>query len=328
MPDTVLVTGSTGFIGSALCRALLAEGVPVRALHRQSSPRDALHGLAVERTVGDILDPESLTEAFAGIDLVFHTAAQAAYWRHPAEVLPAAIEGTGNVVRAALNSGVRRLVLTSSIAAMGVPAGSELLTENHRFNLPPARFPYGYAKDQAERQALQLAGDQLELITVNPCAVLGPGDLNQIGGSLVLEAARGRAIAWLPGGMNFVHLEDVVAGHLAAARQGLHGQRYLLCGENLSYRQALSVLCSIVGRHPPRFGIPPKLLSPLAAVTDLLGRFLPLPLNGDQLRLSGYFLYCDGRQTRRALGLGDPLPFRQAATEAYDWYRKQQMLPG
>ncbi len=325
--ERVLVTGASGFVGSAVCRALAAQGVRVRALLRPTSSQLALEDVPVEIVLGDIRQPDSLRAAMAGAAFVFHAAAESAYWRHPANVIPAAVDGTRNVVAAAAAAGVRRLVLTSSLAAMGLPHRDELLTEAHTFDLPARRFPYGYAKYQAEREALRLAGDRLEVVIVNPSVVLGPRDLNQISGALVIEAARGRAFLWLDGGINVVHIDDVAAGHLAALRRGRPGERYLLGGENLTHREVFETLAEIVGGRPPWLKLPRLAVGPAAAAVDLLRHVLPLPLDGDQLRHAAYRLWCDTTKARRELDLAPARPFRQAAQEAYDWYVAHGVLP-
>ncbi|MEW6566659.1 MAG: NAD-dependent epimerase/dehydratase family protein [Chloroflexota bacterium] len=327
MPERVLVTGASGFIGGALCRPLAQRGQRVRAFHRPTSSLGLLTGLPVERAIGDILDPSSLGAAMQGVDTVLHTAAQSAYWRRPQDVVRSAVEGTRNVVDAARRCGVRRLVLTSSLAAMGLPAPGELLTEANTFNLSPNAFPYGYAKHQSEIEALRVAGDELEVVIVNPSIVLGQGDIHQISGSLVVEAARGRVFFWVEGGANFVHIADVVEGHLAALQRGRVGERYILGGENLGYHQVFETLAQITGRRPPRLKLPGGMIPLAAWVIDLIRRLVPLPLNGSQLRLSHAFLYCDVSKARSELGLGEPRPFRQAAQEAYEWYRAQGVIP-
>jgi dihydroflavonol-4-reductase len=322
----ILVTGATGFVGSQLCRALTAEGRRVRALHRGSSSLAVLDGLPVERHVGDILDPTSLEAPLREVSLVFHAAAQSAYWRRPQDVLQAAVDGTRNVVRAARRAGVRRLVLTSSVAALGVPAPGELLTEGHRFNLPPTRFLYGYSKLQSEEAARQEAGTDLEIVIVNPSIVLGAGDVNRISGSILLESARGLAVVYTDGGANYVHVDDVTAGHLAAADRGRPGQRYILGGENLTHRQALTEIARIVGRRPPPLRLPGSVIPPLASVVDFVGRFVQTPVNGAQLRMSRHRLWVDISRAQRELGLTPPKPFSLAAQEAYDWYRSAGMI--
>jgi dihydroflavonol-4-reductase len=324
LPETVLVTGATGFIGAALCRALLDQGHPVRAFHRPTSDVSSLKGMQVAHYLGDILAPDTLLSAMQGADWVFHAAAEAAYWRLPDQVIRTAVEGTGNVVRAARATGVQRLVLTSSLAALGVPTGEEWLDEQHTFNLPPKRFPYGFAKHRSEQEAVRVAEGRPEVVIVNPSAVFGPGDRKPISGSLVVEAARGLGFVYLDGGWNVVHIDDVVRGHLAAAHRGRPGERYLVGGENLTHRQTLEIIAQVVGRRPPWLHIPGWSISPLAWLIDSLRRIATLPLDGNQLRLSRYHLFCDLSKSRRELALPEPIPFHRAVQEFWDWHRAQR----
>jgi dihydroflavonol-4-reductase len=282
--------------------------------------------LPVELLAGDILDPSSLERAMDGISLVYHAAAQSAYWRRPQDVLQSAVDGTRNVVRAARRARVKRLVLTSSVAALGVPAADKLLTEQDRFNLPAEQFLYGFSKWRSEEAAREEAGADLELVVVNPSIVLGAGDVNRISGSIILEAARGLAFVYTDGGVNYVHIDDVVAGHRAAAERGLPGHRYILGGENLTHRQALAEVARIVGRRPPWLRLPSGLVPPLAAVIDLVGRLVPTPLNGSQLRMSRHHLWVDIAKAESELGLAAPKPFSLAAQDAYDWYRAEGII--
>jgi dihydroflavonol-4-reductase len=323
---TALVTGATGFVGSHVCRALLSAGHRVRALHRPTSHLAAIEDLRVELITGDILDPDSLARALRGVDTVFHVAAESAYWRRPQDVFQAAVAGTRYVVEAALEADVRTLVLTSSVAALGVPHAGELLTENHAFDLPPHAFPYGYAKYQSELTAQRLAEGRLNLVIVNPSVVLGPGDLNRISGSIVLETARGLSFVYNDGGVNVVHIDDVAAGHLAAAEFGATGSRYILGGENVTHYQMLTEVARLVGRRPPRLRLPNWMIPGLAAMLDVAGRFVKTPLNGAQLRMSRYRLWVDASKAQRELGLPAPKPFLQAAKDAYDWYRSAGVI--
>lgn len=324
--ETVLVTGATGFVGSRLCRALAAEGCRVRALRRPTSNLSALEGLRLELITGDILDPESLARAVRGVDLVFHVAAESAYWRRPDDVLRSAVAGTRYMLEAALQEGVTKVVLTSSVAAMGVPLHGELLTEGHTFRLPQAFFPYGYAKYQSELTALRLSEGRLHLVIVNPSIVLGPGDLYQISGSLITETARGRAFVYNDGGANYIHVDDVAAGHIAAAAHGRPGERYILGGENLTHRQALRSIAQMVGVRPPWLHLPDALVPAAGALLDVAGRFVRLPMNGAQMRISRQRLFCDTAKAQAELGFTSTRTFRQAAQEAYDWYRSAGMI--
>jgi dihydroflavonol-4-reductase len=299
----------------------------VRALHRQNSSLEILDGLSVDFYEGDILDRQRMRKACANVRWVFHAASQSAYWRNPELVKQTAVDGTRNVAQAALAAGVERFIFTSSIAAMGLPAEGELLTEDHQFNLPEGQFPYGATKRQAELTLLELTHQELDAVIVNPAIILGPGDINQISGSMVTEAARGWGFFYLDGGGNYIHIDDAAQGHLAAARLGERGQRYILGGENLSHRQAFTILTQIVGRRRPWLKIPGWVVPPAAWLIDRLPRRMGLPFDGNQLRMSRHFLYCDSARARHALKLAAPRPFQQAAEDAYHWYLRKGVLP-
>jgi dihydroflavonol-4-reductase len=325
LAETFLVTGATGFIGSALCRALVGRGHHVRAFHRKTSSLIALQNISVELMVGDILKKETLLPAMEGVDMVFHTAAQSDYWRHPELVMRTAVEGTRNVMRAAFEAGIQRVVHTSSLAALGVPKAGELLTEDHRFNLPPEHFPYGYAKHQAELEALQVAARGLEVVIVNPSAVVGPGDLSR-SDSMVTEVARGWGFFWIDGGVNIVYIDDVVTGHIAAAFRGRPGERYILGGENLTYRESFTTATEIAGKRPPWLKIPGWIIEPAAKIVEWLQPLVQLPFDSSQLRMSRHYTYCDSSKARRELGFPEPRPFRQVVEATFDWYREQGMI--
>jgi dihydroflavonol-4-reductase len=230
------------------------------------------------------------------------------------------------VAQAALAAGAKRLVYTSSIAALGLPTEGRPLNEEDSFDLDPQLFPYGYAKWQAELAARQIAGDNLELVILNPSIVLGAGDINQISGTLVIESARGHIPFYPVGGANFVHIDDVAIGHLAAAEHGRAGERYILGGENLTYQRLLTTLAQVSGSAPPRIRIPPWLSGPAAWFTALYGRLVGVRVDPNLIRLSRYHIYCDRSKAQRELGLADVRSFRQAAREAYEWYREQGVL--
>lgn len=321
-----LVTGSSGFIGSHVCRALVERGHSVRAFHRSRSPLLALEGLALEHALGDVLDPKSLRTAMGGVDWVFHTAGRVKYWENRRGLVETTVAGTANVLEAARAAGVRRLVFTSSVSALGVPAPGELLDETHSFNYPPERFPYGHAKHLAEQEVLAATRDDLDCVIVNPGSVFGAADLNLNWGSLVIAVVRHRLRGTVRGGMNVVHVTDVAAGHLAAAERGRRGERYILGGQNLPHLEIMRVIAQETGVPPPRFELRPVLVTGAAAVIDVVNRVVSLPINGDLLRLSGYFFYCDTGKARRELGFCPARSFRQAVREAAAWYRARGYL--
>lgn len=328
-----LVTGATGFVGANLVAALVGRGIEVRVLRRSSSSLAALAGLGFETRIGDVLDGvDSLAAAMAGCDWVFHTAAVSDYWRHRRRqrLYRTNVDGTGNVAAAALRAGVQRFVYTSSIAALGVPTPGRCLTESDHFNMSPRRFPYGHSKHLAEVELGGAVAAGLPAVTVNPSAVIGPRDVNRISSAMVIEAARGRlGLVAPPGGTNFVSVADVADGHIAAADRGRVGQRYILAGDNLGFRQAFATVCDIVGRPGPALQLPrwtiPVAATAVGAARAVVGPRLPIDEN--QMRLSAFEIYADHTKAQRELGFA-PTPFRAAAQAAYDWYRENGYLDG
>ena len=324
-----LVTGGIGFVGSNLVAALTNRGIGVRVLRRPASSMVGLDGLACEVCVGDVLDSvDTLAAAMAGCTWVFHTAAISDYWRYRRRnrLYRANVEGTHNVLAAALRAGVERLVLTSSIAALGVPAPGRQLAD--RFNLRPRRFPYGHSKHLAECELRRAVAAGLAAVTVNPTVVIGPRDVNRISSAMIVEAARGRLRVAAPGGTNFVGVADVAQGHVAAAERGRVRERYILAGENLSFRDAFATVCDIVNRPGPVVVLP-RWTIPVAAAAVGVARFVVgprLPIDGKQMRLSSAAIYADGSKARKELGV-PCTPLRAAVQSAHDWYLENHYLP-
>lgn len=295
----------------------------MRALHRPTSSFDALVDLDPELIVGDILDTDSLVTAMRGCALVFHVAAVSDYWRASVgRVYEVNVEGTRNVLQASLDSSVERLVFTSSIGALGFPQPGQLLDESSIFNVPPRHFAYGHSKHLAEQAVQEAITRGLDAVIVNPTAIIGVRDIHFVGGSLLREAQRG--ITWfaVPGGLNWVDAETVGVGHLAAAERGRTGERYILGGENVSHRAAEETAAQIVGGRRPLFTAPGALMRGAAPFVDAFNAIWPgTPFfSGEQARLCGVEVYCDGRKARRELDLPF-VPFRTAAERAYAWYQ-------
>jgi dihydroflavonol-4-reductase len=335
MTALALVTGATGFIGSHLCRALLESGYRVRAFHRPTSPLAALEGLDVEHATGDILQPETLAAAMQGVSVVFHAAARLGSSSRAGKSHAATTQGTRNVLDAARQAGVQRLVHTSSVAALGIPGYSTgrraalapgPVDEAHTWNCSPADWPYGYAKYQAEMEVQNAVAGGLDAIIVNPCAVIGAGDLNQISGNVILQAAKGWLVVAPPGGLNIVYIGDVVRGHLAALERGQAGRRYILGGENLTHFALLQTIAGVAGVRPPRWIVPGGLLRGLATPAIAVERALALPISARSLRRAGYYFYYDTARMQNELGLEGLTPPRQAIAEAFDWYSRHGFI--
>lgn len=323
------ITGGTGFVGANLVEGLAECGIGARVLRRESSSLKALEGLEYESAIGDILDtPEKLAELMAGCDWVFHVAAVADYWRQgKAWLYKVNVDGTKNVLAAATLAQPARFIFTSSLAAMGLPRSGELLDEFSTFNLKPNQFPYGHSKHLAEIEVMKAVDADLPAVIVNPTVILGPRDVNQISGSFIIEAAKGTLKFTTPGGSNFVAVKDVVAGHIAAAEKGEIGQRYILGGENRSFRDVANLACELVGQPKPWLHLPKWVLPGIAVGVAAARLFLGnrIPLDANQVRLSGINIYADNRKAIQELGLA-PLPFSQTVQTAFDWYNSHGYL--
>lgn len=321
---SVLVTGATGFLGSRLAAELVSRGFGVRVLHRPGSDLAALAGLDLECAVGDILDAGAVAAAVRGCTRVFHVAALSAYWRaQPEQVLRVNVEGTRTVMAACLQEGVARVVYTSSVAAIGRRPNGQPADEDTPFDARDTGFAYGYSKHLAEKAVRDAVAQGLAAVIVNPTVVIGPGDHNMISGSIIVELARRSLPAVPPGGVCVADVDAVVAGHIAAADCGRVGERYILGGENLTYRELAATVAEISGRIAPRRAIPPRLLEPMAGAVDALRRVSGRPsvVSGDQIRLSEHNLFFSSDKAVRELAY-PLLPFRPAAERAYRWYHE------
>ena len=295
-----LVTGGTGFVGSHIVHQLVEAGHSARVLHRKTSKLDALADVSFESAIGDILELDSLRAACEGCDWVFHVAAVADYWRADKQrMFEANVEGTRRVLDAARDTGVKRIVFTSSAAAVGIRPDGKASDESIPFNLPPDRFPYGHSKALAEAVALEAVERGQEVVIVNPVIIMGPGDLNVLSGEFVLRI---KQLGWLvpvtSGGVAVTDVRDVARWHIAAAQHGQVGQRYILGTENVAYPDWFSLIAEIVGAPRPRFRVPSALLPLIANTIDLLRSVgIRLPVDGNQTRLGAQNIFFDFSKT-------------------------------
>jgi dihydroflavonol-4-reductase len=317
----VLVTGATGWVGSRLAAALVQRGDDVRVLRRKSSSTVALDGLPVEHVFGDVVDPESVRAAVEGCERVYHVAAVSAYWRSkPDEIYRVNVDGTRNVMEACLKAGTPRVVHTSSVSAVGIRRDGRPSDETQPFDPREKRFAYAHSKYLAELEVYKAVKLGLEAAIVNPAVVIGPGDYNLIAGTIGIEISKRPLLVSPPGGVCMVDIDAVVDGHLTAAERGRAGERYILGGENLTYRQIVAIVSEIAGAREPLWTLPPWLLPPVAAGLDVLNRFVNHPIaTGDQLRLAAHNAFFDSGKAVAELGYRI-LPFRGAAERAYRWY--------
>ncbi len=329
----ILVTGSTGFVGSNLCRALAEQGHRVRALHRPASSLALLEGIPLELVQGDLFEPDSLALAARDIEVVYHCGGRVGSWTDAEEMGASHVVGTRNILSAARQCGVRRFIHTSSVAALGVPKRAAetnetlpIMDESHSWNYTAKGWPYGYAKHRAEEEVWSAAADGLDTIILNPASVFGAGDKNLTSSAIVMHMARGRRPPIPPGGLNVIHIDDVVAGHIAALEHGASGERYILAGENLTLERLLITVAEVVGAPRPRWRIPNWALRRLSRPAELFGRILGVPLRGHTFRLAGLYFYYDSRKAQRELRLPTPRSHRSAVEDAFAWYRDNGFL--
>lgn len=301
-----LVTGACGFIGAHLAAALAEEGAEVRALDR-GSPLPGVLPDGAEFVPGDVLDPDVLARAVDGCDAVFHLAAVYSYARADRVVMEAVnVEGTRNVLEAALRGPARRVIHTSTCATCG-PVPGRAATER---DCPPRAelaIPYRATKLAGERLALAAARQGHDVIVGNPTMPVGPGDLRPTPtGKMVLDAARGHARAYLSrSALNIVAVEDVARGHILALERGRPGERYLLGGENMTVREVFATVARAVGRPEPRWPVPwsaAYTAALLASVgTRITGRE-PCLLVPDEVRAGRFPHRFDDAKARSKLG--------------------------
>jgi dihydroflavonol-4-reductase len=328
-PGLCLVTGATGFVGAAVARALIAAGQQVRVLARPTSNRRNLDGLDIEIAEGSLEDTDSLTAAVSGCRYLFHVAADYRLWvSEPASMFRANVDGSRNLMLAALDAGVERIIYTSSVATLGiVPDGSA--DEQTPSGASDMIGPYKLSKFQAELAVRQLISERgLPAVIVNPSTPIGPGDVKPTPtGRLIVEAARGKMPGFVDTGLNVVHVDDVAAGHLAAAERGKIGERYILGGENLSLAEILTVVAEIVGRRPPMLKIPYAVVLPVAAGAEIMARltgrepFVTL----DGARMSRKKMYFSSDKAIRELGY-TARPARMAIADAVAWFKANGYL--
>lgn len=325
-----LVTGATGFVGSAIVRVLLAEGHSVRALARPHSDRRNLDGISIEVAEGDLTDPESLKPAVAGCSALFHAAADYRLWvRDPATMYAANVTGTETLMRIAADAGVERIVYTSSVATLGLPADGTPGDEETLVSQADMVGHYKLSKYMAEKAVRALADEGLPVVIVNPSTPVGPRDIKPTPtGRMVLDAAAGRMPAYLETGLNVVHVDDVAIGHHLALQRGRIGERYVLGGDNLSLKSILTHVASITGRRPPKLRIPHGLALPIAHVSEawarLSGRGDPtITVTG--VKLARKFMYFSSAKAEEELGY-TARPVQQALADAVEWFRTNGYL--
>lgn len=316
-----LVTGATGFVGWHVARMLLDRGRRVRALARDPARIRELDGIEAVR--GDLRDSESLARAVEGCGVVFHVAADYRLWtRDPGAMFRSNVEGTRNLLDAAKRAGAERVVYTSTVGCIGIPAGG-IGDENSPVALDDMAGPYKRSKFLAEQAALEFAAGGLDVVAVNPTAPVGDHDSKPTPtGKIIVDFARGAMPGFVDTGLNVVDVRDVAEGHLLALERGRAGERYILGSENLTLEQIFSKLAKMLGRPAPKLRVPYAVAYAYGAVSTawagVTGKEPLAPLDG--VRMAKKKMWVSHEKAARELGYS-PGPAEMALKRAVEWFQ-------
>jgi dihydroflavonol-4-reductase len=326
---TTLITGATGFIGSAVTRELVDKGECVRCLVRKTSGMGNLDGLRLELFCGDILDPQSVRRAVQGCDRVFHLAAVYANWLpDPGVMYRANEQGTRNGLQACADAGIRKVVYCSSVAALGAH-GRTPADETAEFNLHATRDPYYISKYRAEQAALEFVRNGLPVVIVNPTVPIGPRDSEPTpSGALLIQIMKGKLPGYVDGGINVIDVADCARGIVAAMEKGRVGEKYILGNRNVGIKEFFDLIVAVTGMgKSPSIRLPVGVAVLSGHAYELLASFTRKPplTSASWVRVGSHFSWWDCSKARTQLGLGER-PIEQSITEAARWFKENRYI--
>ena len=320
-----LITGATGFVGAAVLRELLKKGHKVKALVRQSSILDNLKNLDVETVQGDLIDRDSLKLALKDCKYLFHVAADYRLWVPKSEeIYLNNVKGTENLMEEALSSGVEKVVYTSSVAVLGKPINGDIANEKTPVNISQMIGHYKKSKFLAEEKVKEFYKTRrLPVVIVNPAAPVAPRDKKPTPtGKMILDAAMKKIPAYLDTGLNVVHVDDVAKGHLQAFHKGKLGERYILGGDNLTFKQILEMISSMCGHKPPKIQLPKKPLYPIGYLFEIFARLFNIKnpmITVDMIRMAEKRMFFSSEKAKKELNYKCK-PAKFALKDAINWF--------
>jgi dihydroflavonol-4-reductase len=324
-----LITGATGFVGSAVLRQLLDAGHEVRALARPGSDRRNLADLKVTVVEGDLSDKESLRSAVQGCEYLFHVAADYRLWiPEPAVIYRINVNGTRDLIEAALAEGIKKIIYTSSVATLGLNADRTPADEETPVTELDMVGHYKRSKYMAEREVDRLVRERgAPVVIVNPSTPVGPRDIKPTPtGRIFVDMLRGRMPAYVETGLNIVHVDDVATGHLLALESGELGERYILGGENMTLRDLLHSIAEVGGVTPPHIRIPHNAVVPVAWLSECWARMTganPI-VTMDEIRMARKFMFFSSGKAEEKLGY-KPRAALQAIADAVNWFKENEL---
>lgn len=325
----ILVTGADGLLGSNLVRLLLERNYEIRVLVQPGKDPVTLGNLPLEKMEGDVLNPESLDRAAEGQDAVIHVAANTNVWPSRGDIyFKVNVEGTLNMVRAAQKHDIQRFIHVGSASSFGIGSKEKPGTEEDP--CISAKYGMDYIDTKAQGQEVLLdivRKENFPAIVANPTFMIGPYDSKPSSGAMIIAAARGQVPGFTGGGRNWVHVRDVATGIANALTKGRIGECYIMGHENLSYKEAITLICKEVGSNPPRFVIPDFFIKTAGAVGSLSGRLLGIT---PKLTLPMAMVSCDEHYFSAAKAIREldlpQTPLREAVRDAYTWFKQNDYL--
>jgi dihydroflavonol-4-reductase len=326
---TVLVTGATGYIGSAVVRELLENGKAVRCLVRKTSNLKNLENLEVELAFGDICDSDSIRHALINCQYVYHLAALYTNWLpNPGRMYQVNEEGTRSVLCACRDAKVKKVVYCSSVAALGAH-GKIPADETSRFNLNSTKDHYYISKFRAEQIALKYAREELPVVIVNPCNPIGPRDLSPTPtGALIINIIKKKLPGYVDGGINLIDMGDCARGILCAMDNGRPGEKYILGNRNVTIKEYFDLIVKVAGR-----GMSPVIKLPKWAAVfsgygyEMLSMVTRKPpiTSASWVRVGSHYSWWDCKKAREKLNLGQR-PIEESLAEAVEWFQSNGYL--
>ena len=322
-----LVTGAAGFIGSHVVQELLQDNVEVKAMIMPGEDTKNLEGLDIETVEGNILDQDVVKDAVKGVDTIFHLAAIYAIWmKEWRNIYEVNIQGSRNVLWAARNAGIKRVVYTSSIAALGIKAGKELSNEETPFNQYALRNHYVLTKYLSQQEALGFAQNGLDLVVVNPCFPFGENDIAPTPtGQIIIDILSGLNRFSFGGGFNVVDVKDVARGHLLAAKKGKTGEKYILGNQNVTLEEFMRLVYNAAGFEKRiLIKIPAFLMKagtiPLKYWADHVSHKPPLS-SPPEIEYTSQYLFFNNTKAKEILGLKFT-PVEDSLKRSINWFRE------
>ena len=325
-----LVTGSTGFLGSSVLRELINDGREVKALIRKGTSKKNITGLDVEIAYGDLRDIESIRSALNGCDILYHVAAYYSLWDRNKQLSHEInVKGTRNILRAAKEKDLKKIVYTSTVGCIGLNEDTTPATENTFFNKNTLSNDYKKSKYQAEQVALEFARGGLPVVIVNPSTPVGPRDIKPTPtGKIILDFMNREMPAYIDTGLNLIDVKDCARGHILAELKGIPGDRYILGNQNMTLLEILTTLEKITGLKAPRIKMPFWVALSAGWACEMVANHLTgkppsIPLAG--VKMAKYFMYFDSSKAVNKLGLAQN-PVENALRKSVDWFKENNYL--